>query len=145
MSRQVGEQLSEAEIDGYLEQAGLGVLGFANGGEAYTIPIAFAFDRDRCLFRFLMGPASEKRDFVAETETASLTVYSWVAKDEWQSVVVRGPLSELPDEELTHAATRFSDVGETAALEVFNQPLSEMDSGWYELVIEEKAGRGAFP
>jgi nitroimidazol reductase NimA-like FMN-containing flavoprotein (pyridoxamine 5'-phosphate oxidase superfamily) len=144
MSRQIGDQLSEAEIDDYLKQSGLGVLGFASEGEAYTIPIAFAFDGDRCIFRFLMGQTSEKRDFLADTETASLTVYSWMGKNEWRSVVVRGPLRELPDEELTLAATRFSEVGEEAALEIFNQPISEMDSAWYELRIEEKDGRGAF-
>jgi nitroimidazol reductase NimA-like FMN-containing flavoprotein (pyridoxamine 5'-phosphate oxidase superfamily) len=145
MSGQIGDRLSEAEIDEYLEQAGLGVLGFASEGEAYTIPLAFAFDENRCIFRFLMGQESEKRDFLADTRTASLTVYSWASKDEWQSVVVRGPLKELPDDELPHAATRFSEVGEEAALEIFNQPISEMDSAWYELVIEEKSGRGTFP
>jgi nitroimidazol reductase NimA-like FMN-containing flavoprotein (pyridoxamine 5'-phosphate oxidase superfamily) len=145
MSDQIGDQLSEVEVDEFLEERGLGVLGFADGSEAYTIPIAFAFDGDRCIFRFVDGETSRKRGFVEATEVASLTVYAWDSKAEWRSVVLRGPLEPIPDADLAHAATRFSEVGEEAALEIFNRPLSELDSAWYELHVEEKTGRGAFP
>lgn len=39
----------------------------------------------------------------------------------------------------------FSDVGEETALEVFNKPISEYETVWYELDITEITGRGRFP
>lgn len=50
----------------------------------------------------------------------------------------------MPDSELTEAATLFSDVGKEAALEVFNDPISEYDSEWYQLDVAEMSGRGQF-
>lgn len=146
MSRHIGVELENEEIEEFLKEQGLGVLGLTNEGEAYTIPIAFAYDRstDRCLFRFLMGAESTKRAFVAETEIASLAVYEWKTKNQWKSVVLRGPIRPVPDSELTEAATLFSDVGEEAALEVFNDPISEYDSEWYQLDVAEMSGRGQF-
>lgn len=147
MSREIGVALDDHEADRFLEERGLGVLGLTEGGEAYTIPIAFAYDdaADRCVLRFIMGEDSRKRRFVTETEVASLTAYEWNRKSDWKSVVVRGPIRPIPDDELAEAAALFSDVGEESALEVFNDPISEYETVWYELEITEKTARGRFP
>lgn len=146
MSKHIGEQLDEEEIRRFLQERGLGVLGLAKGGEAYTIPIAFAYDpgENRCIFRFLMGDESLKRSFLAETDVASLTAYKWKTKNQWESVVVRGPISQLPDSELSQAAALFSSVGEQAALDVFNGSISEYETIWYQLEIADITGRGRF-
>ncbi|WP_135536065.1 pyridoxamine 5'-phosphate oxidase family protein [Halostella pelagica] len=143
MSQSIGEELSAEEIKGFLEDQGLGVLGFAADGKAYTIPIAFAYDGEtnRCFFRFIMDNDSMKREFVAETKVASLTVYEWKTKNQWKSVVMRGPIQRVANSDLDEAATLFSAVGEEAALEVFNDPLSEYETRWYELRGSELTGR----
>ena len=46
MSKHIGERMNGAKIDEFLQEEGLGALGFASGGEAYAVPIAFAFDED---------------------------------------------------------------------------------------------------
>lgn len=147
MSTEIGDALDDQEIGQFLQSRGLGVLGFASDGVAYTIPIAFAYDDDRgrCIFRFVNGEGSEKREFVAATDTASLTAYEWRGVDEWKSVVVRGPIEAIPDAELAEASALFSNVGEEAALEVFNRPLSAYETEWYELDVAEVSGRGRFP
>lgn len=147
MSHQIGVELDRYEIEEFLKERGLGVLGLAREGEAYTFPIAFAYDdaADRCIFRFVMTEDSMKRRFVSKTDTASLTVYEWRTKDEWKSVVVRGPIQQITDEDLAHVAALFSDIGEEAALEVFNDPISEYETGWYEMDITETTARGRFP
>lgn len=147
MSREIGVELDRQEAESFLRERGLGVLGFANRGEAYTIPIAFAFDdaADRCIFRFVMTEASTKRQYLTETDVASLTAYEWRSKDDWRSVVVRGPIRRIPEDELGQAAALFSDVGEETALEVFNEPISEYETVWYELTADELTGRGRFP
>jgi nitroimidazol reductase NimA-like FMN-containing flavoprotein (pyridoxamine 5'-phosphate oxidase superfamily) len=146
MSETVGEAMDDVEISQFLPNRGLGVLGLAADGESYTIPIAFAYDEAsrRCIFRFLATGDSEKMAFVSKTDVASLTVYEWSGPDDWRSVVLRGPLSRLGDDEMGQAAALFSDVGAEAALDVFNQPVSAYETGWYELDIEECTGRGGF-
>jgi len=44
MSKHIGERMNGAKIDEFLQEEGLGALGLASGGEAYAVPIAFAFD-----------------------------------------------------------------------------------------------------
>lgn len=146
MAHHVGLEVDDYEIEDFLKERGLGVLGLASGNEAYTIPIAFAYDdaASRCIFRFVMDESSLKRDFVSGTESASLTVYEWHDRNEWKSVIIRGPIRQVPDDDLAQAAALFSNVGEEAALEVFNDPVTEYETLWYELNIEEMTGRGRF-
>lgn len=147
MSEHVGVALDDGEIREFLQERALGVLGFAKDGDAYTIPIAFAYDEvgNRCIFRFIVPDESQKRAFVAETDVASLTAYEWKTKNQWKSVVVRGPIRQVPEENLAQAAGLFASVGEeAAALETFNAPISEYETVWYELAIEEISGRGRF-
>ncbi|MFD1562633.1 pyridoxamine 5'-phosphate oxidase family protein [Haloarchaeobius amylolyticus] len=146
MSQDIGVELERDEIEEFLQDQSLGVLGLATDGEAYTIPIAFAYDRgtNRCFFRFVMSDNSRKRAFVTETDRASLTVYEWNTKSQWVSVVASGPIRHVSDSDLSHAATLFSEVGEEAALEIFNDDLSEYESVWYELSVSEITGRGQY-
>lgn len=147
MTQDIGDEIDRYEIGQFLKDRGLGVLGLAKSGEAYTIPIAFAYDddKDRCIFRFVMTDNSLKRQFLSETESASLTAYEWRSPDDWKSVVARGPLHEVPGEDLAEAAALFSDVGKETALEIFNEPISEYETLWYELEIAEITGRAHFP
>jgi nitroimidazol reductase NimA-like FMN-containing flavoprotein (pyridoxamine 5'-phosphate oxidase superfamily) len=146
MSETVGEAMDDVEIGRFLRNRGLGVLGLAADGEAYTIPIAFAYDEEsrRCIFRFLATEDSEKMAFVSRTEIASLTAYEWGGPADWRSVVLRGPLSRLADDDMAQAAALFADLGAEAALDVFTKPVSAYETGWYELQIEECTGRGGF-
>lgn len=146
MSEHIGEEMEAYEIEQFLKERGLGILGFAQNGEAYTIPIAFAYDETepRCILRFIMGEDSKKQAFVSSTESASLSTYEWDGKDNWKSVVVNGPIRKLANEEMAQAAAIFSNVGEEAALEVFNRPVTEYETEWYELQATEVTGRGRF-
>jgi nitroimidazol reductase NimA-like FMN-containing flavoprotein (pyridoxamine 5'-phosphate oxidase superfamily) len=147
MSDHVGTALEDSEIVDFLQDRGLGTLGLTKGGEAYTIPIAFAYDNEeqRCIFRFIMAEESRKREFVAETDVASLTAYQWKSKSQWLSVVIRGPIRQLPDSDLGHAAALLSSVGhQAAAQETFNESLSEYETVWYALEAEEITGRGRY-
>jgi nitroimidazol reductase NimA-like FMN-containing flavoprotein (pyridoxamine 5'-phosphate oxidase superfamily) len=143
MTEKIGTALDEFEIEEFLESAGLGVLGLARDGAAYTIPIAFAYDEgnNRCILRFVMGQDSKKAAFAEATRTASLTVYDWDTPEAWRSVVLVGTLSELDTDDVATAAALFADVGEEAALDIFNRPLEEYETAWYEFKIAEVTGR----
>lgn len=146
MTETIGEPLDDFEIEEFLASRGLGVLGLARDGTAYTIPIAIAYDagHHRCILRFVMSEESKKRDFAAATETASLTVYQWDSPGAWRSVVLGGTLEVIDSEDVPQAAAVFSDIGEEAALDVFSRPLEEYDTAWYAFEIDEITGRGAF-
>ena len=143
MTEKIGEPLDDFEIEEFLESTGLGVLGLAKEGAAYTIPIAFAYDggNHRCILRFVMGQDSKKQEFAAATRTATLTIYDWQSAEAWRSVVLVGTLSELDTDEVASAAALFADVGEQAALDIFNRPLEEYETAWYEFKIAEMTGR----
>lgn len=142
----IGVELEPSEMEEFLRERSLGVMGLASGDVAYTFPIAFAYDPDqnRCLFRFIMSESSKKRQFVGETEGASLTVYEWKTSDQWTTVVLEGRIHLVAEADLSNAATLFSEVGAKAALDVFNEPLSAYDTEWYELVVDPMVGRGRF-
>lgn len=146
MTSEIGQAMDTYEIEEFLHERGLGVVSLAADGRAYAVPMAFAYDEEdeRCFLRFVMGEDSQKRAFVAETEVATLAVYEWGGQFDWRSVVVRGPVDPLPESDLAEAAARFSELGEEGALEVFNRPISEYETGWYELIAEEVTGRGQY-
>ena len=146
MTENIGEALDDFEMEEFLESRGLGVLGLAKEGAAYTIPIAFAYDgsNHRCILRFVMGQDSKKKEFAEVTRTATLTVYDWETPEAWRSVVLMGTLRELDSDEVSSAAALFADVGKEAALDIFNKPLEEFETAWYEFNIAEMTGRGGY-
>ena len=146
MTEHIGVPLDDFEVEEFLESRGLGVLGLARADTAYTIPIAFAYDgsNHRCILRFVAGEDSKKAAFADATETATLTVYAWESPERWQSVNLSGELRRLDSDEIAGAAALFSDVGEEAALDIFNDSLDAYETSWYEFAIEEVTGRGNF-
>lgn len=139
--------MDEYEIDEFLDRQRVGVLAFARGGEAYSVPIAFGYEesRDRCVFQFIVDDDSTKQEYLENTTVASLTVYDWQQGETWRSVVLRGPLQPVASDDVASAASVFSMSGELAALDVFDKPVEEHEPVWYELRIDEKTGRAVYP
>lgn len=147
MTGEIGVELDEYDVVEFLKRRGMGVLGLARDGDAYTFPIAFAYDEDteRCIFRFVMTEDSTKRSFLERTESVSLTVYEWNGPQDWKSVVINGTIRPVGSADLGRAAAVFAAVGEEAALDIFNRSLSAYETVWYELEPDGITGRGAFP
>ncbi|MFB6123038.1 MAG: pyridoxamine 5'-phosphate oxidase family protein [Haloferacaceae archaeon] len=147
METEYGTEMSDAEIEAYLQEQGHGVLSLSRDGTAYGIPMSFGYDPAdrRCVLQFVSAPESDKEAFLAETATATLTVYDWATPDEWRSVVVSGPVESLPEDDLVEAATVFSETGAAVGLTVFDRPLAELATNWYQLRVAEVSGRKARP
>lgn len=144
MTDEIGNPLDEYDITTVLHRRGIGVLGLADGTDAYTIPVAYAYDEEnnRCVFRFVMTDDSLKRTFLDGTDTASLTVFEWNGANDWNSIIARGPISRIATDDLGRVAALFAAVGEEAALEIFNRPLSAYETVWYALDVTSMTGRG---
>ncbi|MFB6184553.1 MAG: pyridoxamine 5'-phosphate oxidase family protein [Haloarculaceae archaeon] len=137
--------LDETAVAELLGETGHGVLSLARNGEAYAIPVAYAFDGETFFVRLGMTPDSRKRAFVETTETACLVVYRAESTDAPQalatwSVVATGPLREpteaermaFPADELNR---RF------APLRIFDEAIDEIDVELYALDPETLTGR----
>ena len=111
----------------------------------YGLPISFGYDvlNDRCVFQLLFSEDSGKATYLDESVAVNLVAYEGVSVDEWRRVVVDGELSPIPDDspEAVDAAAVFAEFATVVGTSVFDQPLEELDSNWYELSIRESSGR----
>ncbi|MEZ3115182.1 pyridoxamine 5'-phosphate oxidase family protein [Halobaculum sp. MBLA0147] len=122
----VSNEMDDAAVDAALREHGTGVLSLARQGESYAVPVSFGYDGQRCYFVFVgYHEPSRKAEFAAETERATLTLYETDGRDDWHSVVVRGPLRRVDDE------TEWDDA--TDAIE---------DNGWYPSLFRGADPRG---
>jgi hypothetical protein len=135
-----GVAMDRAEIEAFLRERGTGTLSLADAGEAYGIPVSFGYDGDRLYFYLIrFGEESTKLDFAATTTRATFSTYSFVDGNDWRSVVVRGPIEEVPEDRLDAAEAAMSDNARFANL----FPYGERMTAWprYWLVPEEVTGQ----
>ena len=138
-----GIGMTDEEIGAFLERQGHGVLSFA-GEDPYGLPVSFGYDtlQNRCIFQLVMGKDSQKKARLDESDSVNLVVYEWQDVDDWRSVIVTGRLTPVEDvtSEITEAVEVFSKFATVTTLTVFRD-VEETTSVWYELDIEEMAGR----
>lgn len=92
--------MDDSEIQDFLTNEGMGVLGLPTGGAPYLLPMSFGFDGEsRLYFSFFVGGESRKVELSRQAETASFLVYSADSIFFWESVLLQGSLGELPDSE----------------------------------------------
>jgi len=127
-----GVAMTDDEIGSFLARRGHGVLSFG-----YDVL------HNRCIFQLLFAEDSKKLAYLESSPAVNLVAYEWQTVEEWRSVVVDGDLSAIPDDspEAVDAAEVFAEFATVVGLSVFDRPVEELDSGWYELEIEEMSGR----
>lgn len=133
--------MGAAEIAAFLDDRETGVLSLADGGEAYGIPVSFTYrESERALyFRLGYTPESRKRTFVDATEDASVTVYGETG-DEWRSVVVRGPLSEVPESSVDPDVLAALDALDVPFVTMYDRPTKDVRFRITRLDAEELTG-----
>ena len=95
--------MDDDAIDEFLRERGDGVLSFAREGAGYGVPISFGYDGDRLFVHLVrFGAESEKLAFADASERVCLTTYATETRFEWKSVLVRGTLSPVPDEDVEY-------------------------------------------
>ena len=134
-----GGQMTDAEIDAYLETQGTGVLSLADGNRAYAVPISFGYESGRAVFAYWQfRPDSTKLAFTETTERACLAVYDFNAQTDWRSVLAFGPLRELGTDE-------WAEVGELMDENAWSPDLTgvgrrQLSIVGFEMPIEEVTG-----
>ena len=134
-----GVRMSDAEIDAFLAEQGVGVLALADDGNAYAIPVSFGYADGRVYlvyFRFADRPTKEA--YSDATETACLAVYEVESPLRWRSVLAFGPLERVnPD--------RWDEVGAAMSDNAWSPDLSSIGPRrgtvrTYVMPVEEATG-----
>lgn len=136
--------MSESEVEAALGERAHGVLALADGDESYAVPVFHHYENGSLLFRLGESPDSRKAEFIEATETATYVVYEVgstadPAEREGWSVLARGPIHAVPEDEAGYDATAINE--RFAPIRLFDEALDEVELTLYELRVEELAGR----
>lgn len=128
--------MDEAELDERLRAGEHGVLGLADGNDAYALPLSYHYDGERLLLRVSDRDGdSEKGTYLETTDTATFVVYDASTDDSW-SILVRGSVDErmptIDEETLNEWFQPFR---------LFDEPVGEVSFSLYELEMERVTGR----
>lgn len=121
-----GVAMTDDEVDGLLYDEGVGLLSLASEDVAYAVPISFGYDGEDALYFFLIqfGDHSRKVEFAETTEEATFVVYTVDSSTRWRSVMARGPIDEVTDEEREHMEAAMYDNALAARLFPYGEPIT---------------------
>jgi len=128
------------EVDDLVRDRDHGVLSLARDDEAYAVPVNYHYDGERVRFRLGADPEDKKIAFATATTTATLVVYDVGGPEDAWSVVVRGPIRRLTDDE--RAAVDDAEINEDfPPFHLFDETVESVDIALYELDPDEITGR----
>lgn len=132
--------MDDAAIDETLQDHEVGVLALADDATAYAVPVAYHYDGSSLYIRLTNDGSSTKMAFLEATADACLCLHDIERADTYWSIIVRGPVRKLSDDE--QAAFDDTAVNESfRQLPVFDQDVEALDVEIYELEMETVTGR----
>ena len=127
-------------VDELLGDRGHGTLALADGDDAYAVPLNYAYDGERFLLRVSDEPGSEKVAYAESTATATFVVYELEDETHSWSVMIRGRIERLPEDE----QDEFTDAWlneHFPPFRLFDEAVPEVEMALYELEPIELTGR----
>jgi len=132
------EGMNDEEIDAFLSNRRWGVLGLPTEEVPYLLPLSYGFDGgDRLYFTYLRGPDSQKATLSERAETAAFLVFAVDTLYNWESVLLEGQLTTVPESEWDNLADVLDDVWRPDVLE---SAVDVGDIDVYELSINGRNG-----
>ncbi|ELY42262.1 pyridoxamine 5'-phosphate oxidase family protein [Natronorubrum tibetense] len=132
------EAMNDREIQQFLSSQKVGVLGLPDADEPYLLPLSFGYDgEERLYFTYLLGSSSRKGTMSEETDTASFLVYKVDTMYNWQSVLLTGALTTVPEAEWDELEDTMSEVWRPDLIETASL---SADVELYEFRIREQTG-----
>jgi hypothetical protein len=93
-------EMDRAAVDACLADNAVGVLGLADDGVPYLLPLSYAFDGDDRLYvTYVLGESSRKGALTERAGRGRFLVYDAETPFRWRSVSLVGTLSAVPEEE----------------------------------------------
>ncbi|MGQ4554850.1 pyridoxamine 5'-phosphate oxidase family protein [Halobellus sp. GM3] len=136
--------MDRESIDELLGTGGVGVLALADGDDPYAIPVSYGYDAGDVYLRLGFGEDSEKRRYLASSDRAALVVTAEGDRG-WESVVVRGPLSEVPEASIDGTVVEAIRSIDIPFFTIYEEPPRELEYTLYRLDPDEVTGRREKP
>lgn len=86
------KDLPEPACKAFLGSHRVGVMALARGGDAYAVPLFFAYDGHALYFHSHPGA---KEAFLEGTKAGCFMVYEMQGQDDWTSVQAIGPVTKI--------------------------------------------------
>jgi hypothetical protein len=134
-----GIEMEEADAEELLRKEGVGVLSLADEGQAYGIPVSFGYADGHIYFVFLRpGEESRKLSFAEATTEASFLVFERPSKHNWESVIARGTLRRVGDDEWDRLVDAMADNAWFPSLFAETEPMQDLVG--FDLAVESITG-----
>jgi len=132
------DRMNDDEIRGFLSSQSVGVLGLPTENVPVMRPLFFWYDGDsQIYFLYVIGPGSQKEDLSDRADVARFLVYNVDTPFMWTSVLLTGPISDVPESE----REPIEDVMEMRwRPDLFEQAGTSENTKLYQLQIEDQAG-----
>jgi len=133
-------------IDELLGTGGVGVLALAEENDPYAVPVSYGYDAEvgDVYLRLGFGEESEKERYLASSERVALVVTAEGDRG-WASVVVRGPLSEVPEASIDGTVVEAIRSIDIPFFTIYEEPAQDLEYQLYRLPPEEITGRREKP
>ncbi|MFC7082227.1 pyridoxamine 5'-phosphate oxidase family protein [Halorussus caseinilyticus] len=132
--------MCDDEVNSFLRDCNSGTLSLTDGRETYAFPESFGYDGDDLYFQFVHADASDKMSFVETTDVATFTTFT--DDNPAFSVIARGRLVPVPDEETSRASSVFAENCDVPMLNVsVEKSVDELSFDFYRLRPDEISGR----
>jgi nitroimidazol reductase NimA-like FMN-containing flavoprotein (pyridoxamine 5'-phosphate oxidase superfamily) len=133
-------EMDRDAVDSLLGRSGTGVISLSTSSSdpPHSVPVSYGYDAEdgAFYFRIAAGPDSEKGDIAGRP--ASFVVHDTL-DDRWQSVVARGHLSSIEEED-SQALAGLERV-HIPLVDIFGQRPGTVDFEFLRLVPDELTGR----
>jgi nitroimidazol reductase NimA-like FMN-containing flavoprotein (pyridoxamine 5'-phosphate oxidase superfamily) len=132
-------------VDSLLGTGGTGVISLSTSGTEppHSVPVSYGYDAEdgAFYFRIAVGPDSEKGDLM--DRPAAFVVHDTV-DERWQSVVARGRLTDIEDDQPQESLAGLERV-HIPLVDIFGQQPGTVEFEFLRLVADELTGRAEQP
>jgi len=141
-------QLSDSEIDAFLDRVDTGVLSLSTPADEppHSVPVSFGYNAAQTAFYFRIAdlPPEEKGEL--DNRTVTFVTYAQDADvDGYVSIVAEGALESTTRSDIaTEALAGFEGVT-IPFVDIFGEPPAEVEFSFYRLVPETLTGRNEVP
>lgn len=137
--------MNEQEVRTFLDSNEHGVLSLGVESRGYGFPISYTYDEEnhRIVLGFVNAPGSQKQEFATATDEAAFTVYDYEDVDSWTSVIVKGEINPLDEDDtrLSVPDVFFHQTTDDHDTEDGMVNLDAFDRNWHALRIDTLSGR----
>ncbi|WP_226013444.1 pyridoxamine 5'-phosphate oxidase family protein [Halomicrobium salinisoli] len=133
-------EMDEEERDEFLGNGGTGVLSLSTPDDdpPHAVPVSYGYDQTESTFYFRLAAGESKGDLDGRPV---VFVVHGDGDDRWRSVVARGHLEDVDNEDIATETLDGLDHVDIPLVDIFHAPTREVDFEFHRLVPDELTAR----